>query len=163
MSNAHGALIDRAAITDAIHTWSTSIDTRDWPRMRDLLTDPVHIDYSSNGSISGDMPAENWIARLKGLYGFDATLHMVSNLVIALDGDKATCTSYVNAMHFLNDEGKEFGAYVSGVYIHKLQRNGDSWKINSATFQVAGRHSGNKAFDEAFTRARELAPTRAPK
>jgi len=163
MSNATDALIDRAAITDAIHTWSTSIDTRDWSRMRELLTDPVHIDYSSNGSISGDMPAENWIARLQGLYGFDATLHMVSNLVIELDGDNATCTSYVNAMHFLNDAGKELGAYACGIYIHKLKRNGARWKIYSATFKVAGRHSGHQAFDDAFTRARELAPTRAPK
>lgn len=163
MSNAISALVDRAVITDAIHSWCTAIDSRDWARMRNLLTDPVHIDYSSNGSISGDMPVEAWITRLKGLHGFDATLHMVSNLVIAVNGDAATCTSYVNAMHFLNDEGREFGAYVCGSYIHKLKRNGESWNIYSATFKVAGRHSGSQAFDDAFTRARELSSARAPK
>ncbi len=163
MSDTMKALVDRAAVTDAIHLWSTSIDSRDWQSMRDLLTDPVHIDYSSNGSLSGDMPAEAWITRLKSLYGFDATLHMVSNLVIKIDGDRAVCTSYVNAMHFLKDQGRELGAYACGVYIHKLQRAGDRWKINSATFVVAGRHSGSEAFDTAFARAREIAPSRSPK
>ncbi|MBN9534261.1 MAG: nuclear transport factor 2 family protein [Alphaproteobacteria bacterium] len=156
-------LADRAAVADAIHTWCTAIDTRDWQRMRGLLSDPVHIDYSSNGSISGDMPCENWINRLKGLYGFDATLHMVSNLVIVVEGDRATCTSYVNAMHFLTEQGRELNAYACGTYIHKLSRAGDGWKITSATFRLAGRHSGHKAFDEAFVRARELAPEREPK
>lgn len=156
-------LVDRLAVTDAIHKWSTAIDSRDWQGMRDLLTDPIHIDYSSNGSIKGEMPSEAWIARLKSLHGFDATLHMVSNLVIVVNGNSATCTSYVNAMHFLNDNGRELGAYACGVYIHGLVRTGKGWRIMSATFRLAGRHSGHKAFDDAFARARELAPSRQPK
>lgn len=152
---------DRAAITDVLHTWCRSIDTRNWPGMRGILTDPVHIDYSSNGSISGDMPVSQWIDRLKGLHGFDTTLHMVSNIMIEVEGDQAVCTSYVNAMHFLQDGERELGAYACGVYIHRMRRAGDGWVIYSATFQVAGRHSGHRQFDEAFTRARELAPARA--
>lgn len=153
---------DRAAVTDALHAWCTAIDTRNWAAMRALLTDPVLIDYSSNGSIAGHMPVEQWIDRLKGLHGFDKTLHMVSNLVIRVNGDAATCVSYVNAMHFLTEDGRELNAYACGIYTHELIRAGDGWKIRAAKFDLAGRHSGSKEFDEAFTRARQLAPSRMP-
>ena len=153
-------LLDEAAIEKAICDWCSAIDGRDWDRMRSLIADPVFIDYSSNGSLKGLIPAEAWVSRLKILVGFDATLHMVSNFVIALDGDRATCTSYVNAFHFLQDRGRELGAYACGVYVHELERAGDFWKIAGATFKLAGRYSGNEAFQQAFERARELAPGR---
>ena len=81
-------LLDEAAIEKAICAWCSAIDGRDWDRMRSLIADPVFIDYSSNGSLKGLIPAEAWVSRLKILLGFDATLHMVSNFVIALDGDR---------------------------------------------------------------------------
>lgn len=153
---------DREAVSEALHAWCTAIDTRDWAAMRALLTDPVRIDYSSNGSIAGNMPVEQWIDRLKGLHGFDKTLHMVSNLVIRVNGDAATCVSYVNAMHFLLDEGRELNAFACGVYTHELIRAGAGWKITAARFDLAGRHSGSAEFDAAFARARQLAPSRMP-
>lgn len=155
-------LLDRQSVIDAIHTWCTAIDSRDWPKMHDLITDPVHIDYSSNGTPAIDLPATGWTARLSALYGFDATLHMVSNIVPVIDGDAAVCKSYVNAMHFLTEDGQELNAYACGVYTHLLRRIDGRWRIYSATFTVAGRHSGSAEFVAAFTRAREIAPSRAP-
>lgn len=162
MNDAMKTLLERAAIDEAVRAWSTYIDTRDWDRLRMLLTDQVSIDYGSNGSVVGDMPAEAWIDRLRVLHGFDATLHMASNLVIRVDGDRATCTSYVNAMHFLTDGGREYHAHACGVYVHGLVRTDGMWKICSAELRLAGRQSGQAAFDEAFARARELAPSRQP-
>ena len=155
-------LVDRATIGDVVLSYATAIDSRDWRLLREILTDPVHIDYSSMGSLNDDMPTETWVTRLKSLYGFDATLHMISNLTYAIDGDQAVCTSYVNAMHFLNDGGTELGAHACGVYVHELIRAGSSWKVRKCTFKLAGRHSGDAAFEAAFTRARELAPSRQP-
>ncbi|MBU2305589.1 MAG: nuclear transport factor 2 family protein [Alphaproteobacteria bacterium] len=149
-------------MTEILYKWCTSIDTRDWAGMRSILTEPVKIDYSSNGSIAGDLAVDTWIDRLKGLHGFDRTLHMVSNPVVTVNGDAATCVSYVNAMHFLKDGDRELGAYACGIYTHELVRVNGSWKIRAATFDLAGRHSGSAAFDEAFVRARALAPSRMP-
>jgi hypothetical protein len=154
------ALRDRLAITDAIHAWCTAIDSRNWRLMREILADTVAIDYSSNGSSKADYSAEAWIERLHVLHGFDATLHMVSNLVVEIAGDSAVCTSYVNALHFLKDSGQEFCAHGCGVYRHTLKRSAKGWMINGATFTVAGRMGGWDSFDIAFARARELAPQR---
>jgi ketosteroid isomerase-like protein len=155
------ALIERQAVVDAIHEWCRSIDCRDWAAMALLVTDPVHIDYSSNGSPAAEMPVGAWIERLRTLHGFDQTLHMVSNLAVVVDGDAATCTSYVNAMHFLTEDGAESHAYACGRYTHALIRDGARWRIRSVTFDLAGRHSGSDQFVRAFTRARAIAPSRA--
>jgi hypothetical protein len=152
--------VDEADIQKAIHCWCSAIDDRNWASMRELLTDPVYIDYSSNGSVKAEMPREAWITRLNVLHGFDATLHMVSNLVIDVEGERAVCRSYVNALHFLSDKERELGAYACGVYVHELVRADSRWKITSATFKLAGRYSGNAAFQKAFERARELAADR---
>ncbi len=162
MTDSVTALVERQAVVDALYEWCRSIDSRDWGAMKRLVTDPVHIDYSSNGTPAVDMPSDDWIARLKGLHGFDKTLHMVSNPVVELDGDTATCTSYVNAMHFLTEDGEENHAYACGRYIHRLTRDGGGWRIRSATFDLAGRHSGSEQFVRAFARARSIAPSRAP-
>lgn len=163
MTNSVSDPMDHAAVQSAIYEWSTYIDNRDWAALRNLLTDSVHIDYSSNDSVHGDMPAEQWIDRLRALHGFDATLHMTTNHVITVDGDKAGCRSYVNAMHFLTEGEREYHAHACGVYEHALERHEDGWKISAVIFHLAGRQSGSAAFDEAFARARELAPERQPR
>lgn len=157
-------LVDRFAVIDAVYAWCRAIDRRAWDAMRDLLTPSVDIDYSSNGSVAGVMTSDAWIARLSILHGFDATLHMVTNVSPAVTAHGATCTSYVNAMHFLDDQdGREWHAFACGIYEHSLVRDGSRWKISGATFTLAGRHGGRDAFDQAFERARALAhPHSAP-
>lgn len=155
-------LVDRFAIVDAVYAWCRAIDTRDWAAMRDLLTALIEIDYSSNGSVTGVMTSDEWIARLAVLHGFDATLHMVTNISPNLTANGATCTSYVNAMHFVADaDERELHAFACGIYEHSLVRDGPRWRISGATFRLAGRHSGRDAFDRAFDRARTLAHDRA--
>lgn len=154
-------LSDRFSVIDAIHEWCRVIDNCDWGAMRELLTETIHIDYSSNGSVAGQLTSEEWIERLQALHGFDATLHMVTNLCPDVQGDAATCTSYVNAMHFLDDGDQELHAFACGTYLHQLVRCDGRWKISGATFKLAGRHGGRDAFDAAFARARFLAASRA--
>ena len=160
MSDAIALLAERAAVADAVTSYTNTIDTRDWALMRTQLTPTVHIDYSSMGSLAGDMPAEAWIARLQSLHGFDATLHNICNLVVSVNGDRATCTSHVNAYHYLEDGGEELQAFANGTYIHELVRVHGKWLVCKAVFKMAGMQSGKAMFARAFARARELAPQR---
>lgn len=151
---------DDLAVIDAIHSWCAAIDGRDWTALEELITDPIFIDYSSNGTEGGLMAAAEWSGRLKVLHGFDKTLHMVTNVRPRVDGDTAICTSYVNAMHFLREGAEEFHAHACGEYRHDLVRIDGRWRIKGATFLLAGRQGGHEEFDIAFARARELAPQR---
>jgi ketosteroid isomerase-like protein len=154
-------LVERQGVIDAIVEWCRSVDSRDSAAMAELVTDPIHIDYRSSGP-PADMPRSAWIARIEVLHGFDATLHMVSNFRVSVTGDEATCFSYVDAKHFLTEDGVENDAYVCGHYTHGLVRDGHRWRIRSAKFEVAGKYSGNDQFTRSFDRARALAPSRMP-
>lgn len=153
-------LLDELAVVDAIHRWCAAIDERDWTSLKALITDFIRIDYSSNGSVNGDLTADEWVNRLRVLHGFDATLHMVTNIRPSVEGDQAVCSSYVNAMHFLDEGQEELHAFACGTYVHQLARIDGRWRICAATFRLAGRHGGRAAFDAAFERARALAPGR---
>jgi len=157
MSDPIALLLERTAVADAVTAYTNTIDTRDWALMRTQLTPVVHIDYSSMGSLAGDMPAEDWIKRLQSLHGFDATLHNICNLVTAVDGDRATCTSHVNAYHYLDDAGEELHAFANGTYIHGLMRVDGRWLVCKCVFRLAGMQSGKAMFARAFARAREIA------
>jgi 3-phenylpropionate/cinnamic acid dioxygenase small subunit len=147
----------RTELTDMVVAYATALDARDWGLMRSLLMDPVEIDYSSMGSIRETLAVNAWLQRLNTLKGFDATQHVVTNFRIEVDGTAAVCTSYVNALHFLADDGTDHVAHACGAYVHEFVRTGDGWRIRKAAFQLIGHQNGAQAFQDAFARAREIA------
>lgn len=145
---------DRFAAIDVVTAYATCLDSRDWPGFRALFEDVIDIDYSSLKSLCDRVDAQVWVDRCRVLGGFDATLHKLSNFRVALAGDTATVTSYVDAAHFIHADGRDLSAFACGTYVHRLNRRGDAWKIAGCAFTVAGYATGRGAFDEAFAAAR---------
>lgn len=147
----------RTILTDMVVAYASALDDRDWALMRSLLMDPVEIDYSSMGSIRETIAVDAWLKRLDTLRGFDATQHVVTNFRVAAQADEATCTSYVNALHFLTEDGREHVAHACGAYVHGFVRTPDGWRIRNATFRLIGHQNGARAFQDAFAIARARA------
>jgi hypothetical protein len=113
-------LIDRAEISDVQLRYATGLDSRDWPLFRSCFTDEIETDFSSVfGGEARKVSADRWTeAARRSLCGLAATQHMITNHVITIDGDQATCIAYVQARHFLpNDSGDSmqtmFGYYTN--------------------------------------------------
>ena len=87
-------------------------------------------------------------------------VHIDYSSMVSVNGDRATCTSHVNAYHYLEDGGEELQAFANGTYIHELVRVHGHWLVCKAVFKMAGMQSGKAMFARAFARARELAPQR---
>ena len=126
-------LEDRAAISELVITYATSIDRNDWQGLGARLTDPVHVDFSEAGLPASDFPRDAF-AGFSGsaLGGFTALQHISPNHVITFDEadpDRALCTSYMYAQHYL--EGAEGGdTYIMrGSYENHVVRTGDGWRI----------------------------------
>ena len=148
-------LIDRAEISDVVHRYATGIDHRDWPLFRSIFTDQIMLDFSSwSGEPRHATSSAAWAAGVeKVLSSFDATQHVSSNHVITLDGDRATCVSYMMALHHLvTGDTREMHA-IGGWYTNRLVRTGEGWKIADCTLTVRWEMGDRGLFARAMARA----------
>ena len=115
---------DRLEINDLLTRYAHSVDSKDWALYRTVFTDDAFIDYESAGGITGDREAvADWLE--KTMAGFPMTQHLISNIDVKIDGDRAT----VRAM-FYNPMGMPSGKtfWCGGFYNHSLVRTADGWK-----------------------------------
>lgn len=154
-SAAVDAFLDREAAAAAVTRYASALDARDWGAYRALFTDEIAIDYGAIGSLVATIPADEWTQRCKALEGFDATAHQLHNIVAAIDGDHASVTSIVDAVHVVGVEDRALLGDLIGRYTHRLVRQ-DGWKIVGVTLSVVAYPAGKEAFEAAFAAARAI-------
>ncbi|MEL6471198.1 MAG: nuclear transport factor 2 family protein [Cyanobacteria bacterium J06623_4] len=135
---------NRAKIIEVVNRYGLAIDLHDWEGFRSLFVNPVEFDYSSIGVAAGSLqPDEIVNTARQDLSGFRATQHLITNHIVEILDDSATCLAHVRAMHFLpNDQGDntfEMGGY----YTSELVCSESDWKIQRWKFSVlwsSGNH-----------------------
>jgi SnoaL-like domain len=126
------AMLDRAAIIDAINGVGVWADRKDFTKLRPLFADVVDMDYTS---LAGGTPAtvkaddlmKGWE---NGLRPF-RTQHMITNHLVTVSGDTAEAISYIHALHYVpNDMGINHWQ-VYGTYNHRFVRTAGGWRITA--------------------------------
>ncbi len=131
MDSAAQLLRDREAIADTIRRYAIGIDFRERELYRSCFTDEVDLDY---GTFSGKSwvrraSAEEWVSAVMELVTkLDATQHLIVVYRTEIEGDRASCLAYLQAKHLSGNRIFTVGGY----YSHKLTRDGERWRINSA-------------------------------
>lgn len=143
------SLLDRISISDVVYAYATGLDRRDWELYRSIFIRTIEMDFSSVGLGSGTFEADEWVRDAKRLFaGFRATQHTSTNHVHELRGDEATCTSNMQAEHFVvrePDDGLDDGKdrwTIGGYYINELVRTPIGWKLEKVTLMMTWQ-SGN--------------------
>jgi SnoaL-like domain len=147
-------LVARAEISDVVNRYATGIDRRDWALYRSIFADEVDFDFTTwSGGEPRRLAADVWVANVRGgLSGFDATQHMSSNHVHTIEGDEATCVSYMVARHYLVVEGEGRMQALGGYYTNRLRRGPDGWKIHACTLTVTWEMGDRALFQTAGQR-----------
>jgi 3-phenylpropionate/cinnamic acid dioxygenase small subunit len=123
-------LADRAEISDVIVRYGWAIDTKDWALLDTCFTAAAYVDYSSNpGGKEGPYPQiRSWLEKM--MSAFPVTQHLMSNIDITLDGDRATARTMVtNPQGAATREGPLHFFFVGGRYDDEFVRTADGWKI----------------------------------
>jgi len=117
---------DRHAIQDVIVTYAASIDDRDFDAYRRCFAEDVELEGFGAKPIRGLDP---WLAFVeKTLSSYRATQHMLGVPKIAIDGDRASMRTDVQAIHFpVEAEAKTFLLWAT--YETQLERSGSGWQI----------------------------------
>lgn len=120
-------LADRLAVSEVLARYCHCLDRGRWDDFRGLFTDDCRLDLSQViGLYEG----------ADGIRGFCETMrslpivmrHLLTNVVVRGEGDRATVESYVLAI-----TGPEGGpmSQTTGFYDDELVRQGGAWRIRS--------------------------------
>lgn len=121
---------DRADITEVLLRYATGIDRRDWDTFRTVFTADCVLDYGEIGSFTGLDAVTDYMDEVHALAGH--TMHRLSNIVIALDGDRATARTYVDGLILAPDNAS--GVSAVGIYDDELLRTDQGWRIARRVF-----------------------------
>ena len=137
MQESLSLITDRLKIIELINQFGMSIDLRDWAKFRSLFAESVEFDYSSIGEVAGVLPPDIITNTAKeDLGGFQTTQHMITNHIIELADNKASCTAHVRAQHFLPNDRVEPMLEIGGYYNANLISVDSAWKIKGWKFTI---------------------------
>jgi hypothetical protein len=131
-------LEDHLAIIELINRMVLGLDSKDWDGLVHLFTENV---YSDRTSLTGGDPetlgAEAFVGGWRWLMDhLDAIHHIVSNHVVNVDGDSATCTANMLGTHVLVNPSGGPMWQVGGHHNYQLTRTSDGWRIAGITFII---------------------------
>ena len=141
-------LIDRAACSDLVDHYAYGVDRRDWPLYRSIFADEITADFAWSGVVE-TMAADVWVGKVAAtLSPFDATQHRMSNVLVALDGDRGKVRAQMIARHVLDGEMHAIGGY----YTHDVVRAGTGWRIARLALAVTWEQGDRSLFERAAAR-----------
>jgi hypothetical protein len=120
---------DRDQIFDLTVRYATAIDTRQYGLLETVFTGAAAIDYGVVGQWMGAVEVARFMEAAH--VGAAHTMHRMTNQVIAVDGDRGTVRTYVDAL-ILAEDGS--GANPVGYYDDEVVRTADGWRIARRTY-----------------------------
>jgi SnoaL-like domain len=151
--------VDHQQITELVYTYALGIDTRNWSLYRGVFADHVAIDFTSySGGAPFTTTADAWLSRVKPLFtGLAATQHSMTNPIVHVDGETATCTMYMQAFHALEPStgsatSDDNSFTIGGYYTDTFVRTGSGWLVDGVTLTVLWRRGNESIMATAAAR-----------
>ncbi|MEO6092703.1 MAG: nuclear transport factor 2 family protein [Novosphingobium sp.] len=120
-------LLDERDIERGLARFSRLIDARAWDRLEDVFAADLSFDYGAEGEQHGIAALRATMSRY--LDGSGATQHLIGNLDVQIDGDRAVSWTYVQARHQRGGDvaGPTFDS--NGEYVDTWARRAAGWRI----------------------------------
>ena len=131
---------DKEQIAEVLIRYATGIDSKDWPLLRSCWTDEIDVDYQQLGRFTSADALTDVMRQLHENMG--PTYHRMSNIVIAVDGDRATARSYVQAVLMLQPNDSTNWVDALGHYDDVFVRTANGWRISERVSRTARTVTG---------------------
>jgi ketosteroid isomerase-like protein len=128
------ALQDKQEITEICYRYGLTIDRRDWKALADCFTPDADAYYLDMPPCHGYQAIEDTCRA--ALTPLSATQHLISNVVVRLEGDRAACTCYLQAQHVKQGTAGGDNFIIAGRYDDQLVRTPDGWRIRERRLEV---------------------------
>ena len=119
---------DWLEITALVNRYAQAVDGKDWAMYASCFTADAEIDYSSAGGARGGVAESTaWLATV--LAPLSVSQHFITNQVIEVTGDEATCRAYFFGVVGDQSEAGSSLIWVGGIYEDRLRRTEAGWRI----------------------------------
>jgi hypothetical protein len=130
LSKFQSEVADRQAITDCMYLYARGMDRADAA----LLAEAFWHDAQIHGELySGGVTEFIGFSVPAGLANWDRMMHMITNSVIRIDGDKAAAESCFYGYHVGKAGAASGDLIISGRYLDRFERRDDEWRISEKT------------------------------
>jgi hypothetical protein len=125
MDAALGALAAKQEIAELSATYMRGLDRLDAARLASVFHPDATVNY---GFFAGSAQAFVGFA-MNALGGHRANHHMLGQISIELDGERASGEVYFQAFHRVVENGAEQDLFIAGRYLDRYERRDGVWKI----------------------------------
>ncbi|MGP4112125.1 nuclear transport factor 2 family protein [Streptomyces sp. 4N509B] len=126
-------LLDEAAVTRLVHRFSACLDGRDWTGYGQTFTEDGVFEILGQRRVG---PTEIAAAPARNLARYARTQHHNTNVTVEVDGDEATATSSVLAVHVPDAADPGTHTDVGGVYHYRCRRTPEGWRFAHVRLEV---------------------------
>jgi SnoaL-like domain len=140
-------LKDTIEITHTLYRGLRCTDEKNWEERVTFFADELTIDFGGVKP-SQRIKAADLAAWAKRAYALVTTQHMMFNVDIVVDGNKATSTSNGHARHQRMDTDDFWNIYPR--YEHEYVRQADGWKISRIKMTPIFEEGNPRLLDESF-------------
>jgi 3-phenylpropionate/cinnamic acid dioxygenase small subunit len=127
-------LLDKQAITETCYRYGIALDSRDWATLRTCFTEDATAIYRGLEPANSYREIEDRCrAVLEPLTG---SQHLISNVMVRLDGDQAECTSYLQAQHVKAGTPGGDNYIIAGRYDDRLVRTPAGWRMTERRLEI---------------------------
>lgn len=127
-------LQDKAHIENCLIRYATALDERNWVELENVFAPEAAANYAGIGEFQG-LPAIVSVIR-NFLECCGATQHLLGNIRITLEGDKAQARCYIQATHAGLDAYLGQTMTLWGEYSDCLERRAHGWCIVQRSLTV---------------------------
>jgi hypothetical protein len=121
---------DRQAITDCMYLYSRGMDRAD----AELLSEVFWEDARIIGELYSGGPAEFIAFSVPaGLKNWDRMMHLITNSVIRINGDRAVAESYFYGYHVGHAGAASGDLIICGRYLDRFEKRQDEWRVIEKT------------------------------
>jgi 3-phenylpropionate/cinnamic acid dioxygenase small subunit len=121
------ALLAKQQITEICYRYGINLDNREWSKLRECFTEDAVADYLDMPSCQGYQAIEDTCR--EALSPLTGSQHLISNVVVTLDGDEADSVCYLQAQHVKSGTPGGDTFIIAGRYLDRLVRAPEGWRI----------------------------------
>jgi len=133
------ALLDKQQITEVLSRYAAAVDGKDYKGLDEVFVADATAYYGFGDTIKGRAAIADFVKAT--MVKTSTSQHLVGNVRITLDGDKATSKCYLQAILVGLGDYKGQSVMLWGEYRDRLERRPEGWRIvhrELAAFHATG-------------------------